>query len=286
MQGKYIRFSLVLAILITLLAGCSSVKLGYRFVDNAIRWKINDYVSLNRQQSAVVTRKIKEFHRWHQTTQVADYAKFMERKALQFEQANLSAADFSKIYDEAFSIMSVSLDELVPVITDMLLSLKTEQIPQVIKNLERESAKDLKKDFGITPAQRLNKRKNKMIQRVVKWTGNLNKPQLEMIAAWAKELPVDKEVRVSRQSGFLEMVKKQLKDRSNPEQFKRTILAHVKTPERFSSPAYKQSYAKRKQRTLQLMSDLYNSLNPNQKSRLIASTKKYQMDFLALVPRQ
>lgn len=285
MQGKNIRFTIILGVLISLLVGCSSVKLGYRFVDNAIRWKINEYVSLNPQQSVAVTQRINQFHRWHQTTQVATYANFMGRKAVQFEKPNLTAADFSKIYDEAFSIMSVSMDELVPVITDMLLSLSPEQIRQVIKNLERESAKDLKKDFGITPAQRLNKRKNKMVKRLVKWTGNLNKTQLEMIASWAKELPVDKDVRVSRQSKFLSMMTEQLKDRSNPQQFKRTILAHVKTPERFSSPAYRQSYAKRKQRTLTLMADLYNSLTPKQKARLIASTKKYQTDFLYLVPR-
>jgi len=285
MQGKYFRFSLILFVLTSLLVGCSSVKLGYRFMDNAIRWKINDYVALNAEQSGEVTRRINQFHRWHQTTQLSTYARFMERKATQFEKPKLTAADVSKIYDEAFAIMSVSLDELLPVITDMLLSLSPEQIPGVIKNLEKESAKDLKKDFGITPAQRLAKRQNKMVKRVVKWTGGLNKSQLEMIAVWAKELSVDKDVRVGRQANFVDMMKEQLKDRSNPEQFKRTILAHVKTPERFSSPAYRQSYAKRKQRTLVLMADLFNSLTPVQKARLIASTKKYQNDFLYLAPR-
>jgi len=285
MQGKNIRFSLILLVTISVLVGCSSVKLGYRFMDNAIRWKINDYVALNAEQSGVVTRRINQFHRWHQTTQLKDYAKFMERKAIQFEKPRLTAADVSKIYDEAFAIMTVSLDELLPVITDMLLSLSPEQIPAVIKNLEKQSAKDLKKDFGITPAQRLAKRQNKMVKRVVKWTGGLNKAQLEMIAIWAKELSVDKDVRVGRQSNFVEMMKEQLKDRSNPEQFKRTIMTQVKTPERFSSPAYRQSYAKRKQRTLVLMADLFNSLTAAQKARLIASTKKYQADFLYLAPR-
>jgi hypothetical protein len=209
----------------------------------------------------------------------------MEKKAVQLQVASLSPSDVSKIYDEAFDIMTVSLDGLVPVIADMLLTLNAEQIPGVIKNLEKESAKDLKEDFAITPAQRLVKRQNKMIKRVVKWTGRLNKTQLEMIAEWAKTLPVDKAVRVSRQSGFLTTLSKQLKDRSNPDQFKRNLLTQIKTPERFSSQAYKQSYAKRKQLTLKLMSDLFNSLTPTQKSTLMASIKKYQADFLYLVPR-
>ena len=142
-----------------------------------------------------------------------------------------------------------------------------------------------KEDFAITPVQRLAKRQNKMIKRLVKWTGRLNKTQVAMIAEWAKTLPVDKEVRVSRQSGFMTMISKQLKDRSNPEQFKRNILTQIKTPERFSSPVYKQSYAKRKQLTQKLISDLFNSLTPTQKSTLIASVKKYQADFLYLAPR-
>ena len=286
MQGKSHHKIFILLILISVLAGCSSVKLGYRFLDNAIRWKINDYVSLNAEQGVAVKKDINQFHRWHQTTQLSIYASFMERKAAQLQAADtLSPSEVDKIYDEAFDIMSVSLDKFIPVITSMLLSLNPDQIPGVIKNLERESAKDLKEDFAITPAQRLAKRHNKMIKRAAQWVGRLNNTQIAMITEWAKTMPVDKEVRVSRQTSFLNMMSEQLKNRSNPEQFKRNILTQVKTPERFSSPAYKQSYAKRKQLTQKLISDLYNSLTPTQKSTLIASVKKYQADFLYLAPR-
>ncbi len=286
MQGKSHHKIFILLILISVLAGCSSVKLGYRFLDNAIRWKINDYVSLNAEQGVAVKKDINQFHRWHQTTQLSIYASFMERKAVQLQAADtLTPGEVDKIYDEAFDIMSVSLDKFIPVITSMLLSLNPDQIPRVIKNLERESAKDLKEDFAITPAQRLAKRQNKMIKRAAQWVGRLNNTQIAMITEWAKIMPVDKEVRVSRQTSFLNMMSEQLKNRSNPEQFKRNILTQVKTPERFSSPAYKQSYAKRKQLTQKLISDLYNSLTPTQKSTLIASVKKYQADFLYLAPR-
>lgn len=285
MQGKSHHKIYILLLLISVLVGCSSLKLSYRFLDNAIRWKINDYVTLNPEQGVAVTRGINQFHRWHQTTQLPVYANFMQRKAVQLQAATLSPRDVDKIYDEAFNIMSVSLDKLVPVITDMLLTLSPEQIPSVIKNLERESSKDLKEDFAITSAQRLVKRQNKMIKRVAKWTGRLNKAQLALIAEWAKALPVDKAVRVSRQSGFLIMMSAQLKDRSNPALFKRNILSQIKTPQKYSSPAYKQSFAKRKQLTLQLMSDLFNSLTPTQKATLIGSFKKYQADFLALAPK-
>ena len=284
MQGKSVHKYLIFLVLVLGLSGCS-IKFGYRFLDNAIRWQINDYVSLNAQQSHALTRGINQFHRWHQTTQLSIYAGFMQRSAVKFEQETLSPNDFDKIYDEAFDILSVSMDQLIPVITDMLLTLNETQISVVIKNLERESTKDLKSDFAITPAQRLAKRQNKMIKRIVKWTGRLNKEQLAIIAEWSKILPVDKEVRVSRQSAMLTTLSEQLKDRSNPERFKKTVLAHVKTPERFSNAAYKQSYAKRKQTTLKLMSDIYNSLTPAQKANLIASTKKYQADFLYLAPR-
>ena len=286
MQVKKCRNHLIFLLLVTVLVGCSSIKLGYRFLDNAIRWKINDYVSLTAEQSSQVTRRINEFHRWHQSTQLATYADFMRRGVEQFERDSLGADDFRKMYDEAFDLMGVSLDKLIPVITDMLLSLDQSQIPQVIKNLERESANDLKSDFAITPAQRLAKRQNRMIQRLVKWTGPLNKDQMALIGTWAKDLPVDKEVRVSRQNALLNTLAEQLRNRSNPQQFKLRILQQVKTPEKFSNQNYTKSYNKRKQMTLQLMADLFNSLTPQQRATLIASTRKYQTDFQSLVPRQ
>lgn len=285
MQVKSAHKIIIFLLLISVLTGCSSIKFGYRFLDNAILWKVKDYVTLSGEQNIAVKQGINEFHRWHQTTQVSIYADFMRRKAVQFEQASMTPSEVDKIYNEAFDILSVSLDELVPVIGDMMLSLRPEQIPRVLKNLEKESSKDLQSDFAITPAQRLVKRQNKMIKRIARWTGRLNKAQLATIAAWAKALPVDKEVRVTRQSALLTTLSKQLKDRSNPELFKRSLLAHIKTPEKFSNAAYKQSYAKRKQLTQSLVADLYNSLTPTQKLTLIQSTKKYQADFLSLVPR-
>jgi len=286
MQRKSTRRILIISTLILILTGCSSVKMGYRFFDNAIRWKINEYVSLNHSQSVALTQGINGFHLWHQQTQLPLYASFMGRKAVQFEQATLSPQDFSKIYDEAFAIAMVSVDKLGPVITDMLLSLEDKQIPAVIKNMERESAKDLKKDFGITPKQRSLKRQNKMIQRLAKFTGGLNKTQRDLIAEWASALPIDEKILTEQQARFVEALSKLLNNRSNPEMFSRSVLAQFKTPEQFSSAAYRQSYQKRKQVTLKLMSDLFNSLTPFQKTRLIASVKQYQADFLSLAPRK
>ena len=286
MQRKSTRRILIISTLTLIIAGCSSVKMGYRFFDNAIRWKVNDYVSLNHPQSVALTQGINGFHLWHQKTQLPIYASFLERKAVRFEQETLSPQDISKIYDEAFTIAMVSLDKLGSVIIDMLLSLDDKQIPNVIKNMERELAKDLKQDFGITPKQRLVKRQNKMIKRVAKLTGGLNKTQRDLIAEWASSLPVDEKIRVERQKRFVEALSKQLNDRSNPETFSRSVLAQFKTPERFSSAAYRQSYQKRKQITLKLMSDLFNSLTSVQKTRLIGSVKKYQADFLYLAPKK
>jgi len=285
MQGKNLQKTLLILLLISVIVGCSSVKLGYRFMDNAIRWKINDYVSLNAQQSRTVTQGINDFHRWHQATQLSLYANFMQKAAKRFEQTSLSTSELSQLYDEAFALALTSVDELMPVISDMLLSLSPEQILLTLKKIEIESAKEMKKDFGITPAQRLVKRQNKMIKRVVKWTGPLNKSQLGIIADWAKAMPVDESLRVARQDKFVSMLSTQLKDRSNPEQFKQALSAQIKTPERFSSAQYKQSYAKRKLLMLSLMSDLFGSLTARQKTQLINSTKKYQSDFLYLAPR-
>lgn len=286
MQGKNIQKTLFLLLLISVLVGCSSVKLGYRFMDNAIRWKMNEYVSLNSLQSSEVKRGINEFHLWHQKTQLSLYADYMGRLAILFEKETLSPNEVSKIYDKVFDHASVSLDKLMPVITDMLLSLSPEQVKFTIKKLERNSKKDLKEDFAITPVQRLAKRRNKMIKRVSKWTGRLNQEQIKIISEWSKALPVDEGIRVTRQEKFVAALSKQLNDRSNPEQFKKTVLTHIKTPERFSSPEYKKSYAKRKQMTVTLMSDLFNSLTASQKMQLIRSTRKYQSDFLYLAPKQ
>jgi hypothetical protein len=277
--------TLLVTLLLSLLVGCSTIKVSYRFLDNAIRWKINDYVSLTSSQSAALNRDINQFHYWHQSTQLPVYTDFMSKKAVQFEQQTLSPQDVSKIYDEVFDLAMTSVDKLVPVITTMLFSLEDKQIPSVIKNVEREMTKDLKKDFARTPQQQLAKRQGRMIKRVAKLVGRLNQAQANLITEWAKATLSDKTLRDQRQKRLLDTLTKQLSNRSTPEQFNRSILAQFKTQERYASAAEKQSYQQRKQLTLKLMSDLFNSLTPLQKQKLIASVKKYQFDFLSLSPQ-
>ena len=178
--------TLLVTLLLSLLVGCSTIKVSYRFLDNAIRWKINDYVSLTSSQGAALNRDINKFHYWHQSTQLPVYADFMAQKAVQFEQETLSPQDVSKIYDEVFDLAMASVDELVPVITTMLFSLEDKQIPSVIKNVEREMTKDLKEDFARTPQQQLAKRQGRMIKRMAKLVGRLNQAQANLIADWAK----------------------------------------------------------------------------------------------------
>lgn len=285
MHARLSLKTLLVTLLLSLLVGCSTLKVSYRFLDNAIRWKINDYVSLTSAQGAALNQDLNKFHYWHQSTQLPIYANFMAKKAIQFEQATLSPQDFSKIYDEFFDLAMDSLDELVPVITTMVFSLEEAQIPPVIKNIEREMTKDLKEDFAKTPQQQINRRQGRMIKRMAKLVGRLTKAQANLIADWAKATPPNRALREQRQKRLLDTLSKLLKNRSNPEQFNRTLLAQLKSQERFASAAEKQSYQQRKQLTVKLMSDLFNSLTPLQKQNLIASVKKYQFDFLSLVAK-
>ncbi|PWQ94741.1 DUF6279 family lipoprotein [Leucothrix arctica] len=277
--------TLLVTLLLSLLVGCSTIKVSYRFLDNAIRWKINDYVSLTSSQGAALNRDINKFHYWHQSTQLRVYADFMAKKAVQFKQETLNPQDVSKIYDEVFDLVMASVDELVPIITTMLFSLDAKQIPSVIKNIERELTKDLKEDLARTPKQQVVRRQNRMIKRMAKLVGRLTKSQANLIADWAKATASNNMLREQRHKRLSEVVPKLLNNRSNPEQFNRSILAQFKTQERYASAAEKQSYQQRKQLTLTLMSDLFNSLAPLQKQKLIASVKKYQFDFLSLSPQ-
>jgi hypothetical protein len=117
---------------------------------------------------------------------------------------------------------------------------------------------------------------------MAKLVGRLNKTQANLIANWAKANTPDRKLREQRQKRLVDNLSKLLNDRSNPEQFNRHLLAQFKTQERFANTAEKQFYQQRKQLTLKLMSDLFNSLTPLQKKNLIASVKKYQFDFLSL----
>ena len=62
-----LRLSAILVTL-SLLAGCSAVRLAYDHADTWLRWRAGNYLDVHGEQAQELDERIDAFHDWHRAT--------------------------------------------------------------------------------------------------------------------------------------------------------------------------------------------------------------------------
>jgi hypothetical protein len=131
---------LLLASLLTLLAGCSTVRFTYHHGDTLLYWWLDSYVDLDSDQATWVKQDIDRFFQWHRTTQLRDYAGLMTtwqgQLAGKLTQADL-VSDYAAVKERAERMAWQALPDMA----DLARSLKPEQIVHLQKKFKSNNEK-------------------------------------------------------------------------------------------------------------------------------------------------
>src|SRR3990172_7365452 len=73
------RKSFPLLIVAVLLAGCSTVRLGYSQLDNIAAWKADEYFDLDARQKQDFQERFDRIYEWHRYEQLPEYAAFLSQ---------------------------------------------------------------------------------------------------------------------------------------------------------------------------------------------------------------
>lgn len=127
--------------LLLVLAACSIVRTVYNQAPNLAYWQLNRAFHLDDEQADQVKHNLYVFFQWHRRTELPVYARLLNRAALEAqgpitpELACERRAEFEKVGRR-------SIDKAVPMLAELLRSLKPEQV----RNL-RNFIDDLNEDF-------------------------------------------------------------------------------------------------------------------------------------------
>lgn len=162
------------------LSACST-KFSYRFLDWAIGWEQEDYVTLDKPQQKAFDALIEKFVFWHQSQELSHYVIQLTEVERLIKTNTLTAALWVEQVDVAkrhwFRVFEFSLPELLPII----MSLTDTQVKKILEKL-REDEQALVKEFaGKTPVQ-LQKDADKRLQKQFEdWLGSVNSAQKILI---------------------------------------------------------------------------------------------------------
>ncbi len=277
-----ISFWLSSLLMVLLVTGCSSTRFGYRFLDDLIRWEINDYVTLYPDQSRALDARLDEFHAWHRKTQLPVYAEFVGQQIPVLQRPSVNVAYLSNTLERGLQLWDVSLDKLLPGVLEMLISLDKEQTRELLDNSVKEEKKYQKEHILASQAERQKTRKTKMLDRLKTWIGTPTAEQVARVGQWTDELSYDTEIRLQQGQQTRTRLLALLDERDPPARFQQTARQLILYPEQQWTPQYQQYFEKNKQTTLQFLVDIHQSLTEAQKAKLIKKLTDYQREFLAL----
>lgn len=131
--------------ILLLLSACSIVRTAYNQAPNLAYWQLNRVFHLEDEQEDQVKRNLRAFFQWHRQTELPVYARLLDRAAHE-AQGNITPELACERRAEFEKVARRSIDKGVPLLAELLRSLKPEQI----KNLEsfiRDFNEDFRDDF-------------------------------------------------------------------------------------------------------------------------------------------
>ena len=201
----------VLALMLVVVAGCSSLRLAYNNGDTVLYWWLNAYVDLDRDQKGWVREDIDKLFDWHRKTQLKDYVEIL-RKGQKQVQGNPTQADLMADYSEIQSRTQSLLLKAAPDLADLARSLKPEQVAQMEKKFKSNNDDYRKKFLSGDQEKRQQLRYKKSMEQFELWFGSFSSEQEALIRKASDARPLDNEIwldeRSRRQRNVLSLVQK------------------------------------------------------------------------------
>lgn len=271
------RGGCALALVLALLAGCSSMRLAYDNADTLLRWEAKSYLDIHGAQVDELDARIAAFLAWHRAARLPEYVKLSNEAAARVERG-LSREDLVWGYDAAVGEAREALRHAVGDGANLLDRLSEAQIVHLESRFAEDNREFAREHLSGTPPQRRKERARRVVDRLEDWVGSLSDEQLERVALYSARAPLLAESR-------------DLEYRRSQAELTSMLRAHEAGQrlagwavdwERGRNPAYQSMVLAEREEMFDLLLDIDRTLSAQQRARAVARFRDYAADFARL----
>lgn len=281
--------SLVVAMALIALSGCSTIKVAYNQADHIVAWTVDDYFDLNAEQKAAFKSRFERFHAWHRSTQLPDYAELLE-SAYQRVSSGASEADADWLSAAFQTRLETMTRHAYKDAAAFLSRLSDDQIRAARKEMDERNRKFAReRGVGASEDEQRRLQAKRQIERIEHWTGPLDSAQEAKVRAMSRALPSITEQRhqerLRRQTEFLAL----LEQRKNVDAFAPKLRDWVIGWQKSRPPEYQAQYARFMRESSRMYIAVLEMLTPEQRQHVLSVIRRYQQSFRELAaqtPRQ
>ena len=267
-------------LVLSLLTGCSAVRLAYDNADLYLRWKIGSYLDVHGAESDELDERIDEFMDWHRTQALPRYARLADDAARRIARG-LTRLDLVWAYDAVMAQARESLYAGTERLAPLLDRLTPEQLRYMERGIAEDNRKFARESLRGNERERRERRAARIAERVEDWVGKLSKTQVDRIRQFSDRAPLAAEMRE--------------RDRRRLQADAMAILharqAGERLAERISQwqvgrdPAFTAANEIVVKEFFALVLDLERTLTPDQRARATGQLRRYAHDMRVLASR-
>jgi hypothetical protein len=267
------------ALLMALLAGCSTTRITYNNAEPLVRFMAHDYFDLDERQSEQFRLRLARFHDWHRSVELPAYVSLLETTALK-ARSPVSREDLIWAAEALRSRYRALLAKAAEDAAPILVTLTPLQITELEKRLAKANAKYAEEFVSGDGAHRA--RFKRMLKRFIDWTGDLTDLQEARIERFVKAHARLGALRLEDRRRWHSAAVTLIREQRNAQALALGLGQVFTHPEAHRTPEYAEALARWETELADLVLDIDRTLSREQRAQVVQHMERYAEDFRVL----
>ncbi len=270
--------SFVPILLVIFLVGCST-KFSYFFLDWAIEWRVEEYVTLDKSQQKQFDVLLDKFLIWHQKDELLRYSQQLNTLSTAIETQTVTPEMWQQQVTDAKAHWFRIFDFILPDLLPILASLSDEQANGMIEQLKQDN-KDLNKKYaGKTQQELLEDSNDKILDRIDDWLGSVSTEQQSLVKKYNKQRIATLDMWLEYRLEWLREFQQAIEMRDDERLLEQRMRLLMTSPDELKSEVYQQHVDQNSRLFGQLVIDINRSLSAKQRQHFTGKMEELITDL-------
>ena len=268
---------------LSVLTGCSAVRLAYNQAPDLAYWVLDDYADFNGAQSLQIKADLTQLQAWHRQTQLPAYAQTLQQLQRQLP-GDITTQQVCGVVAEARSRLKITLDQAEPAASALAATLQSAQLAVMARKFDKSNTQWRSDYLDAAPQKVRAKRLEQATDRAEMLYGRLNDAQLETLKRATEASGFDAALtyaeRLRRQQDTLQTLRTLI---AVPAAAPRpAVQALLERLQRSPNPAYRRYQDALTQEGCSTVAALHQRATPAQRQKAVLALQDYEQSFRAL----
>lgn len=268
-----------------MLQACSALTIGYNRAGTLLYWWLDEQWDLTETQSLRVRADLDALHTWHRRDALPSYATLLAQWATQSAQ-DVTADQVCQQWEVARSTLQATATQAAPALIGLAQSLKPSQLAHWRAQQDKAN-RSFRDDFVTSPQSGLEKRTERMIDRLEMFYGPLSPTQRQQVKTLLARGSFDGQTalaeRLRRQNDLVQTI---AIIQQQPQQTTSAFNAWVQRLMVSPSATYRSAAQQWQTETCELVATVHNLSTASQRQTVRERLLSYQNNITVLAQQE